>query len=89
MTPCTVERITSRDARSSLYDGVLHPSFGPEELPPRDAFLAWTEGDQLEVLFLEAYVPAQGAPDEERDALLAAAGDLHPRRLADLLAERA
>lgn len=50
MRPCTIEPVTSREERASLYDAVLSPSFGPEELPPRDRFLAWTSGDDLEVL---------------------------------------
>ena len=42
MRPCSVTPVASREARASLYDAVLSPSFGPEELPPREQFLAWT-----------------------------------------------
>ena len=50
MRPCSVTPVASREARASLYDAVLSPSFGPEELPPREQFLAWTARDELEVL---------------------------------------
>lgn len=50
MRPCSVTPVASREARASMYDAVLSPSFGPEELPPREQFLAWTARDELEVL---------------------------------------